>query len=47
MVEIEKKLKDGYPKLTIFKDEYPNCKSKIDEISRIINKIIPNSYFKT
>jgi hypothetical protein len=33
--------------LTIFKDEYPNCKSKIDEISRIINKIIPNSYFKT
>jgi hypothetical protein len=38
------KLKDGYPKLTIFKYGYPKCRS--DERSWIINEVLSNSYFK-
>jgi hypothetical protein len=39
MVEIEKKLKDGYHKLTLFKDGYPNWKS--DERLGVISELLP------
>jgi hypothetical protein len=39
MVEIKKKLKDGYPKLILFKVWVPFFKS--DERSGVISKVVP------
>jgi hypothetical protein len=38
-------LKDGYPKLILFKDGYPNCKSD-ERLRVVISEDLPNYFFK-
>jgi hypothetical protein len=44
MIEIEKKLKDGYPKLTRFKVSVLYFQS--DERSGVISEVFPNKKYK-